>query len=110
MGDKESLDQCGKKTRFEKKSCSIRQNSLKKTDYFCAGILHALIVKVFNSETTSFHYVSPKDSESLKFLDIQLWEVGAKRHSNGTSKVNRRTDTRTDILTFRKNRPTEPIH
>ena len=28
-------------------------------------------------------------------LDIRLWEVGAKRHLNGTSKVNRQTHTRT---------------
>ena len=33
----------------------------------------------------------PKNSESLKILDIQLQEVGAKRRLNGTSKVNRRT-------------------
>ena len=29
----------------------------------------------------------PKDSESLKILDIRLLEVGAKRPLNGTSKV-----------------------
>ena len=28
-----------------------------------------------------------KNSESLKILDIRLWEVGAKRPLNGTSKV-----------------------
>ena len=48
---------------------------------------------MFKSETTSFHYFSPKDSESLKMLDIQLREVGVKRHLNGTSKVNRQTHT-----------------
>ena len=37
----------------------------------------------------------PKDSKSLKILDIQLWEVGAKRPLNGTSKVNRHTDGQT---------------
>ena len=58
-------------------------------------------------------FFSPKDSESLKILDIWLWEVGAKRRLNGTSKVNRRTDghtdtqtdRQTDILTYRKHRP-----
>ena len=54
----------------------------------------------------------PKDSESLKILDIRLWEVGAKRCLNGTSKVNRQTDRRThretDISTFRKHRPRGP--
>ena len=38
---------------------------------------------MFIPETTSFHYFSPKDSESLKILDIQLWEVGANRRLNG---------------------------
>ena len=36
------------------------------------------------------------DSEPLKILDIRLWEVGAKRHLNDTSKVNTQTDGRTD--------------
>ena len=40
------------------------------------------------------------DSESLKIFDIRRWEVGAKRHLNGTSKVNTRTDGRTDTQTF----------
>ena len=39
------------------------------------------------------------DLESLKFLEIRLWEVGAKRRLNGTSKVNRRTDTQTGTRT-----------
>ena len=43
-----------------------------------------------------FPLVFPKNSESLKILDIRLWEVGAKRPLNGTSKVNRRTDGHTD--------------
>ena len=38
----------------------------------------------------------PKDSESQKIKDIRLRVVGAKRHLNGTSKVNTRTDGRTD--------------
>ena len=52
-----------------------------------------------------FPLVFPKDSESLKIFDIQLREVGAKRPLNGTSKVNRQTDTwthgPTDRQTFR---------
>ena len=55
----------------------------------------------------------PKDSKSLKFLDIRLWEVGAKRRLNSTSKVNRRTDghtnRHTDISTYKKHRPRGPI-
>ena len=60
-----------------------------------------------------FPLLFPKDSESLKILDIRLREVGAKRPLNGISKVNRHTDkhtdTQTDILTYRKHRPRGPI-
>ena len=48
-----------------------------------------------------FPLLFPKDSESLKILDIRLQEVGAKRPLNSTSKVNRQTDTPTDRRTFR---------
>ena len=67
------------------------------------------ISKSFKSETTSFHYFSPKDSESLNFLDIRFWEVGAKRLLNGTSK-SEQTDTQTprhmDKSNYRKHWPT----
>ena len=60
-----------------------------------------------------FPLLFPKDSESLKILDIRLWEVGAKRRLNGTSKVDRhtdrRTDRRTDKSTYRKHRPRGPM-
>ena len=49
-----------------------------------------------------FPFLFPKDSESLKILDIRLWEVGAKRPLNGTSKVNRHANTRTDGQTDRQ--------
>ena len=61
-----------------------------KQTFFCAAILQPLLV-FFLSETTSFHYFFPKDSEYLKILDIRLREEGAKRRFNGTSKVNRQT-------------------
>ena len=72
---------------------------------------------MFKSETTSFPLLFPKDSESLRLLDIQLWEVWAKRRLNGTSKVNKRTDgqterrkhRRSDILTYRKHQPRGPM-
>ena len=48
----------------------------------------------------------PKGSESLKILDIRLREVGAKRRLNGTSKVNKPTDTQTHR---RKNQLVESI-
>jgi hypothetical protein len=43
-----------------------------------------------------FPLLFPKDSESLKILDIQLREVGAKRPLNATSKINRQTYTQTN--------------
>ena len=46
-----------------------------------------------------FPLLFPKDSESLKIFDIRLQEVGAKRPLNGTSKVNKQTDRRTDVQT-----------
>ena len=49
-----------------------------------------------------FSLLFPKDSESLKILDIRLREVGAKRPLNGTSKVNRQTDRQTDRRTDRR--------
>ena len=45
-----------------------------------------------------FPSLFPKDSEALKFLDILLWEMGAKRCLNGTSKVNKHTDMWTNRL------------
>ena len=46
-----------------------------------------------------FPLLFPKDSESLKIFDIRLWAVGAKRLLNGTLKVNRQTDGRTNTQT-----------
>ena len=54
---------------------------------------------MFKCYTTSFHYFSHKDSESLKTLDIQLREVGAKSRLNGTSKVNTQTNRHTNTHT-----------
>ena len=63
----------------------VSQNLLK-NNYFSAAILHPFYVKVFKSETTSFHPFSPKDFENLNSLDIRRYEVGAKRHLKGVKK------------------------
>ena len=50
-----------------------------------------------------FPLLFPKDSESLKILDIRLREVGPKRPLNGTSKseqTDKRTNKHTHIWTF----------
>ena len=49
---------------------------------FCVAILRPLLDIMRPLLPNNF----PKDSEYLKFLDIQLWEVGGERHLNGTLK------------------------
>ena len=133
-----------------------KENKIRKKKNFAAAILDYFWAKMFTSETTYFHYFSPripnllqfwtsnfgkwgkktfnqslkvnifflihnkknscgnfrpflskkfqiwhllllpKDSESLKLLDIQHREVGGKRRLNGTSKGNRQTHGHTD--------------
>ena len=89
--------------------CFVRQNE--------CGNFRQLSNKNVQIWDHFFPLLFPKDSKSLKILDIQLWEMGAKRHLNGTSKVNtqtdgqtdRRTNRQTDILTYRKHRPRGPM-
>ena len=87
------------------------KNQQKKNN--CAAIFDNFQTKMFKYETTSFHYFSPRIPNLYKILDIRLWEGGAKRPVNSTSKVNRqtdrRTDVQTDILTYRKHRPRGPM-
>ena len=56
-----------------------------------------------------FLLLFPKDSESLKFLDIQLWEVGGQIHLNGTLKVNTQTNTQIDRQTYAVKAPNKKI-
>ena len=71
---------------------------MKKLFFLCVAILDHFPTKMFKSETTSFHYFSPKDSESLKILDIRLREVGAKRPLKKTE--NRRRPKKLKKKTF----------
>ena len=71
--------------------CFVRQNQQKKTFKQKCSNLRPLL-----------NIFSPKDSESLKILDMRLQEVGAKRRLNGTSKVNTQTDGQTDRQTDRR--------
>ena len=84
--------------------------SAKKLIFFCVAILHPLLVKVFKSETTSFHNFSPKDSESLKFWTSNFWKWGPKTFKRYLKKwTNGQTHGRTDKSTYRLNRPRGPI-
>ena len=56
-----------------------------KQTFFCAAILQHLLVKVFKSETTSFHYF-PQGFFIFKFLGHLTLGKGAKRHLSDTSK------------------------
>ena len=77
----------------------------KKTNFFLRGDFRPLPNKNVQIWDHFFPLLFPKDSESLKLLDIRLREVGAKRPLNGTSRseqTNRQTDHRqTDGRTFR---------
>ena len=89
--------------------CFVRKNQQKKL--FLRGNFIPFSNK--NVQMLDHFFLFPKDSEYLKMFDIRLWEVGAKRPLNGTSKVNRQTDRRThrqtDISTYRKHRPRGPM-
>ena len=47
-------------TSIPKKSCAVKKIRPKTILFFCAAILHSSLVKVFKSETTSFHYFSSR--------------------------------------------------
>ena len=107
MGTKRPVNGVG---NIDKKiSCLVRQNSHNFFFFCCVAISCPLLVNFSESETTSFHYFSPKDSESLNILDILIWEVGTKIRLNGTSKVNWQADTHMDKLTYRKHWPRGPM-
>ena len=82
--------------------CFVKQNQQKNKLFFCKAILDHFRTKMFKSETTFFHYFSPRIPNLCKILDIGFREMGPKRCLNGTSKVNRQTDGQTDRHTDRQ--------
>ena len=60
----------------ENKTCSTKNYG---------AILDHFPTKIFNSETFLFPTLFPKDFESLKNLEIWLWEVGAKLASKSST-------------------------
>ena len=102
-----TLGSGGKKTvkrsekyRFQKKSCSLRQNS-PKNKLFLHSNFTPFIRKIFQIWDHFFPLLFAKDSQSVKCLEIWFREMGAKRGIKSTSKVNRHTRTRTHERTFR---------
>ena len=87
-----------------KKNSSVRQN-LPKKQTFLFGHLTPFINISFQIWDHFFPFLLPKDSKSLRLLDIRLHKVEGKRRLNGTSKseqANTQTHTRT-------NRPIESM-
>ena len=56
-------------------------------NFFVRGDFRQFLNKNVHIWDHFFSLLFPKDYESLKILDIRLWEVGAKRPLKGTSKV-----------------------
>ena len=79
--------------------CFVRQNQQKKKKTFFARDFRPLPNKNVQMLDHFFPLLFPKYSESLQIFYIRLWEVGAKRPLNGTSKVNIQTDRRTNTQT-----------
>ena len=63
------------------------QNQQQQKNFFLHGDFRPLLNKNVEMLDHFFPLLFPKNSESLKILDIRLWEVGAKRPLQGTSKV-----------------------
>ena len=97
------LREVGAKRQFKKTKNRRRPKKFKKKTFFCAAILDNFWNKNVYIWDHFFPLLFPKDSESLKILDIRLREVEAKRPLNGTSKVktHRQTDRQTDRRTNR---------
>ena len=64
-----------------------KAKSATKKNFFARGDFRPLPNKNVQMLDHFFQLLFPKDSESIKILDIRLREVGAKRPLNGTSKV-----------------------
>ena len=64
-----------------------KAKSATKKNFFLRGDFRPFPNKNVQMLDHFFPLLFPKDSESLKILDILLWEVGAKRPLKGTSKV-----------------------
>ena len=73
--------------------CLNRVNKRKKTvkTFFAAGILDHFWTKMFVSETTSWHYFSPRIQNIGKVWKLDFGKWGAKRRLNGVNKWKRKT-------------------
>ena len=79
-----------------------------KTNFLLRSNFTPFISKSFQIRHHFFPLLFSKDSESLKTLDIQSNKKMFKRYLK-SEQTDGRTDTRTDILTYRNNRHRGPI-
>ena len=97
-------------TFFSNKKLKGSKNQQQQKKLFLRGNFRPLPNKNVQMLDHFFPFLFPKDSVSVKILDIRLWEVVAKRPLTGTSKVNTHTNRRTDGQTGRRtNRLIESI-
>ena len=79
----------GKKT-VKKDRKPKKTEKVKKKTFFCAAILDNFQTKMFISETTSFHYFSPRIPNFKKWGQKDLKSEQTDRHTDG--QTYRRTD------------------
>ena len=84
--------------------CFERQNQQKKNVFFGAGILDHFQTIMFQSETTSFYYFSPR----IPNIGHPTSGSGGKKTFKRYLKVNRHTDKHTDRRTFRPLKSIDP--
>ena len=66
-----------------------------KKNFYVNGDFTVFMRRSFQMLDHFFPLLFPKDSKSLKTLDIGLWKVGTKIHLNGVRKCDGQTDKQT---------------
>ena len=99
-----TLGSGGKKTVKKDRKPKKTEKSEEK-NFFLRGNFKQFSNKNVHIWDNFFPLLFPKDSESLKILDIRLREVNRQTDRQ----TDRRTDRRTDKSTYRKHRPRGPM-
>ena len=93
-----------------------KAKSAKKNNFFLRYDFRPLPNKNVQMLDHFFPLFFPKDSESLKILDIRRREVGGKKtvkrylkSEQTNTQTDRQTHRQTDISTYRKHRPRGPL-
>ena len=94
--------------KHQKKFCSVRQN-LPKNKLFCARLFCTLYKKKFSNLSPLLFITFLQGFRISKHFGHLTSGSGGKICLSGTSKVNRHTDTHTDISTYIKHQPRAPM-